>query len=303
MGCGKCMTKEDVLKIVREKDVSFIQFWFTDVLGVLKTFAITPSELENGMTESDFEATRAFLSKFVSLLTDGQSRQLGYEMDSQYYQIDNFADYVRDGLAKLSLEDVNRVIRENLSTEDIQYVFVSRDAADLREQVAILERSSQIDRQAAESIKSELGKLEEDLQAAREEVEFYRGIVSPGDVKPGLRIHRFTLEEGATPHQFHYELVLTQLKRNDKIVNGVVDWRISGAMPEYQAEIGLERVTDPAVKVLKFRFRYFQELTGTITLPEDFTPSEVVLTIKPSGKGKGKTEPVVQSFDWVATRS
>jgi glutamine synthetase len=46
-----CKTKEDVLKIVREKDVSFIQFWFTDVLGMLKSFAITPSELETGMIE------------------------------------------------------------------------------------------------------------------------------------------------------------------------------------------------------------------------------------------------------------
>ncbi|MCJ7542589.1 MAG: glutamine synthetase family protein, partial [Desulfobacterales bacterium] len=46
-----CKTKEDVLKIVREKDVSFIQFWFTDVLGVLKSFAVTPSELETGMDE------------------------------------------------------------------------------------------------------------------------------------------------------------------------------------------------------------------------------------------------------------
>jgi glutamine synthetase len=46
-----CKTKEDVLKIVREKNVSFIQFWFTDVLGMLKSFAITPSELEIGMAE------------------------------------------------------------------------------------------------------------------------------------------------------------------------------------------------------------------------------------------------------------
>jgi glutamine synthetase len=45
------LTKEDVLKIVAERNVSFIQFWFTDVLGVLKTFAVTPSELEMGMTE------------------------------------------------------------------------------------------------------------------------------------------------------------------------------------------------------------------------------------------------------------
>ncbi len=46
-----CKTKGDVLKIVKEKDVSFIQFWFTDVLGILKSFAITPSELEEGLEE------------------------------------------------------------------------------------------------------------------------------------------------------------------------------------------------------------------------------------------------------------
>jgi glutamine synthetase len=46
-----CKTGEDVKKIVKDKDISFIQFWFTDVLGVLKSFAITPSELQEGLTE------------------------------------------------------------------------------------------------------------------------------------------------------------------------------------------------------------------------------------------------------------
>jgi glutamine synthetase len=46
-----CRTTDDVMKIVKDKDVSFIQFWFTDVLGVLKSFAVTQSELEEGMTE------------------------------------------------------------------------------------------------------------------------------------------------------------------------------------------------------------------------------------------------------------
>ena len=44
-------TKMDVLKVVRDNNVSFIQFWFTDVLGVQKIFSITPSELEEGMEE------------------------------------------------------------------------------------------------------------------------------------------------------------------------------------------------------------------------------------------------------------
>jgi len=46
-----CQTIEDVLRTVRDKNVSFIQFWFTDILGLLKSFSVTPSELEEGMTE------------------------------------------------------------------------------------------------------------------------------------------------------------------------------------------------------------------------------------------------------------
>ena len=46
-----CQSIEDVKKVVEEKDISFIQFWFTDILGVLKSFAITPSELDEGLTE------------------------------------------------------------------------------------------------------------------------------------------------------------------------------------------------------------------------------------------------------------
>jgi len=46
-----CQNEQDVFNVVKEKEVSFIQFWFTDVLGILKSFAVTPSELEEGVTE------------------------------------------------------------------------------------------------------------------------------------------------------------------------------------------------------------------------------------------------------------
>ena len=51
MHCHTCQTVEDVFKVVRDKEVSFIQIWFTDILGVMKSFAIRPSELEEAMTE------------------------------------------------------------------------------------------------------------------------------------------------------------------------------------------------------------------------------------------------------------
>jgi glutamine synthetase len=49
--CQTCQTAEDVFKVVRDKEVSFIQIWFTDILGVLKSFSIRPSELEEAMSE------------------------------------------------------------------------------------------------------------------------------------------------------------------------------------------------------------------------------------------------------------
>ncbi len=47
----QCKTKQDVMKAVKEHKVSFIQFWFTDVLGRLKSFNLTASELEEGIEE------------------------------------------------------------------------------------------------------------------------------------------------------------------------------------------------------------------------------------------------------------
>ncbi len=46
-----CQTVDDVFKAVKDQNVSFIQLWFTDVLGMLKSFSIRPSELEEAMTE------------------------------------------------------------------------------------------------------------------------------------------------------------------------------------------------------------------------------------------------------------
>ncbi len=43
--------KEYVLKMAKEHDVKFIRLWFTDILGTLKSFAITVEELEGALEE------------------------------------------------------------------------------------------------------------------------------------------------------------------------------------------------------------------------------------------------------------
>ncbi len=43
--------KEYVLKMAKERDVKFVWCWFTDILGILKSFAITVEELEGALEE------------------------------------------------------------------------------------------------------------------------------------------------------------------------------------------------------------------------------------------------------------
>jgi glutamine synthetase len=42
-------TKQDILKLIKEHDVKFIRLWFTDILGQVKSFAITDNELEGAL--------------------------------------------------------------------------------------------------------------------------------------------------------------------------------------------------------------------------------------------------------------
>jgi len=43
--------KKEVLRIVKEKHIKFVRLWFTDILGFLKSFAITIRELEGALEE------------------------------------------------------------------------------------------------------------------------------------------------------------------------------------------------------------------------------------------------------------
>src|SRR6266568_2662699 len=40
-------TPQDVKAIVAERDIRFIRFWFTDILGQLKSFSINAAELDD----------------------------------------------------------------------------------------------------------------------------------------------------------------------------------------------------------------------------------------------------------------
>lgn len=91
--------------------------------------------VEQGLPAAGFEEAREYLMKNVYLLTATQNDQLGYALDSRWYGIGEYTRFMRERLAKLTLEDVNRAIRKHLSTRDLSVVIVAQNAEDLRDEL------------------------------------------------------------------------------------------------------------------------------------------------------------------------
>ncbi|WP_448547638.1 M16 family metallopeptidase [Thalassotalea fusca] len=91
--------------------------------------------INDGLSEVDFEATKNYLLNFAPQLVSSQDMQLGYALDSEFYGIDDFVSHVRTQIQSLTREDVNRVIKKYLQTDDMHYVFITGDAKDMKKRI------------------------------------------------------------------------------------------------------------------------------------------------------------------------
>ncbi|MGH8853845.1 MAG: M16 family metallopeptidase [Telluria sp.] len=89
----------------------------------------------NGLSQQDFETTRGYLMKNVFVMTATQDQQLGYALDSQWYKTPEFTRMMRDGLARLTVADVNAAIRKHLSSKNLSVVIITKDGAALKDKL------------------------------------------------------------------------------------------------------------------------------------------------------------------------
>ncbi len=124
------------------------QIWVRPVEPPNAGFALRAAMFEmnklvkEGIPEADFQRTRGFLSKFVNVLTKSKSAELGYAIDSLYYGIPNYNEYLKTNLAKLTAADVNRAIRKHLRAGNLVIVGVGKDASALQTKLLSSEGTS-----------------------------------------------------------------------------------------------------------------------------------------------------------------
>ena len=125
--------------IVRRNQI--FQIWIrpAEAPAAVFTLRLAAYELDKlvkeGIPAEDFDRTKAFLTKYLDVLTSTKSAELGYAIDSLYYGIPAYGQYVKSAVAKLTRDQVNAAIKKHLRPDRMQIVAISDHATALKAQI------------------------------------------------------------------------------------------------------------------------------------------------------------------------
>ena len=160
----------------------------------------------------------------------------------------------------------------------------------LRSDAAYQRQSAAVEHKALESLRQGLEQAQAENLRLKEELSFYRSIVSPSTMRPGLHIQSLTLENGAQKGEYHYRVVLTLVRGNGRVAKGRARLSVLGTRQGKPATVEVS-----GREALRFSFRYFQRLEGDLKLPEGFEPRALRVVAEPA---TGKLEAAEREFPW-----
>ena len=171
---------------------------------------------------------------------------------------------------------------------------------ELKQEVALQETHRDIEREAYKDVETNLITLQAKIVEQQDAIAFYRGIVSPADGKPGLRVQDFKLTRGAEEREFILRLVLVQAMKHDRKVSGDVALSVEGNEDGEAKSYALSDLLPPDTdQAWPFSFRYFQDFDRQIVLPDGFTPERVRVEVRSRTRSISSIE---ESFAWATSQ-
>lgn len=174
------------------------------------------------------------------------------------------------------------------------------EIAELKQEIAVLETHREIDREAYREVEGSLISLQAKIQEQQDAIAFYRGIVSPADGKPGLRVQDLRLTRGGEERQFNLRLVLVQAMKHDRKVSGDVAVSVEGSEDgEVKTYALSELLPEDAETAWPFSFRYFQDFDRQLVLPDGFTPERIHVEVRSRTRSISSIE---ESYTWATSQ-
>src|SRR5688572_7563322 len=166
---------------------------------------------------------------------------------------------------------------------------------ELMSENAHLSSSSEIDATASKQVGEKLTELNDEMLELKEELVFYRSLLSPAELEPGLQILGIQMIKDGSSNAYNYKIVLTQRHNGNQLATGDVDVQVNGLQSGKAIRLDLAEVTTNSDLEMSFRFKNFQSLEGRLVLPQDFQPKDVLVYINPTMRGIKQIE---RSYEW-----
>jgi exonuclease VII small subunit len=199
------------------------------------------------------------------------------------------------GLSMAGFESLTALRRQ----QNLQQVVdqLEQDNLTLRDSLARAERSLQMDHSAYQELDRSLKVSSQEIVRLREELNFYRNIISPPNKKSGLRIQSLKLEaadadDTTATSKYHYKMVLIQALKHDRKITGKARFEITGVQGGANTTIRFPQTAD---KSINFSFKYFQDIEGQIELPQNFEPQTIKVNVTSRGRN---AESIEQVYPW-----
>ena len=174
------------------------------------------------------------------------------------------------------------------------------EIVELNQEVALLKTHREIDREAYKEVEVSLTALQSKIQEQRDAIAFYRGIVSPSDRNPGLRVQDMRVTRGKAEREFNVRLVLVQAMKHDRKVSGDVHLSVEGVQDGVDTTYAFAQLLpEQAEKRWAFSFRYFQDFDRQLVLPDGFTPERVHVEVRSRTRSISSIE---ESFVWATSQ-
>ena len=135
----------------------------------------------------------------------------------------------------------------------------------LASRIAVLERSSRIDRQAAENVRVQVRELEERKAELTKTMAFYQSIIAPEDLNEGVRLNAFDLLPGEKPNQYRLRMVVSQVSRTNNFLRGSLKARVTGEQDGKTVSLSLLELAG-AGEAPALGFRYFSRFPMIVGL-------------------------------------
>ncbi|HJX10932.1 MAG TPA: DUF6776 family protein [Candidatus Binatia bacterium] len=171
---------------------------------------------------------------------------------------------------------------------------VAEDNRQLRATLAQAQRALEKDQATFREMDGALKTSAGQIVLLREDLALYRNIIAPPDGKTGLRIQRFDIQPAGASNVHNYKLTLVQSITHTTSIRGTATFQVVGL---YNGRDGLVRFPAGNEPPKQVSLKYFQEIGGKFTLPHDFKPRSVRVTVVSSDG----TRTVERDFEWPAT--